>query len=92
MRITSRNLTRHEIIGLKIRVLQYPDPSIAGLSGVVVDETQKTLVVEDPSGRRVRLFKLNGVFEFTLPNGETVVIRGSSIIGRPWERLKMVSR
>ncbi|ADV65468.1 ribonuclease P protein component 1 [Desulfurococcus mucosus] len=92
MKVTGRNITSHEIIGLKTRILQYPDRGLIGLEGRVVDETLKTLLVELSNGRRIRVFKSNGVFEFTLPSGETVVIKGSDIIGRPWDRLKNISR
>lgn len=92
MRVSSRNIAYHELIGLEVRILQYPDPSLVGLKGKVVDETLKTLVIETLSGRRVRIFKFNSILEFVLPDGEAVVIKGSTIIGRPWDRLKMVSR
>jgi len=87
----SSNLVYHELIGLKARVVEYSDPSVKGFEGVVVDETLKTLVLEN-SSRRIRVFKENGVFEFTLPDGGSVVIKGFKILGRPWERVKMVLR
>ncbi|MCY0868806.1 MAG: ribonuclease P protein subunit [Desulfurococcus sp.] len=83
---------RHDLIGLKIRVLEYPDRKLVGLEGVVVDETLKTILVETADGRRVRVFKFNGLFEFTMPSGETIVIKGWKIVGRPWERLKSALR
>lgn len=90
-RITSKSLPYHEIIGLRVRVLQYSDPQVRGLEGVIVDETLKTLVVERDDGSRVRVFKALGTFEFKLPSGELAVIRGDSLIGRPWDRLKKVA-
>lgn len=90
MKITAWNLRYHELIGLRVSVLEYPDPSIRGLEGVVVDETLKTLVIEKKDGRRIRLFKQNAVFQFFTPSGERIVIRGNEIFGRPWERVKMV--
>jgi len=88
--INPRNVYYHEIIGLRVKILQYSDPGLVGVEGVVVDETQKTLLIEKTGGRRIRVFKSNGVFQFTLPNGEEVVIKGEDIIGRPWDRLKKV--
>ncbi|MEM0378766.1 MAG: ribonuclease P protein subunit [Thermosphaera sp.] len=87
----SSNLLYHELIGLKARILEYPDPSIKGFQGEVVDETLKTLVLSDGS-RRIRVFKENGVFMFTLPSGENVIIKGFKLLGRPWDRVKMVLR
>lgn len=90
IRIDSRNIYYHELIGLRIRILQYSDDSLVGVEGVVVDETLKTLVIERDNKRRIRVFKSNGVFEFLLPNGEKVIIKGVDIVGRPWDRLKRV--
>jgi ribonuclease P protein subunit POP4 len=86
--INKKNIYYHELIGLKIKILQYTDPSLIGVEGTVVDETLKTLVIELNDHRRIRVFKANGVFEFTLPNREKVIIKGVDIIGRPWDRLK----
>lgn len=90
VRINRDNILYHELIGLRIRILQYSDEYLVGLEGLVVDETMKTLVIEKDDKRRVRIFKSNGVFEFTLPNGEKVIIKGIDIVGRPWDRLKKV--
>lgn len=88
MRITPGNILCHELIGLEVRVRQYTDPKLIALSGVVVDETLKSLIIEESSGRRVRVFKANGVFAFRLPSGEEVDVAGVDILGRPWDRLK----
>jgi len=88
MRITRKNIYFHELIGLKITVLDYPDPSIAGVSGRIIDETRKTLLIETSKKRIIRLLKQKGVFEITLPTGEKVIIRGSQILARPEDRLK----
>lgn len=90
--ITRRNALFHELIGLRVKVIQYSDPALVGLEGVVVDETLKTLVIEKSDGKRVRVFKANGLFEFQLPRGGKLVIKGVDIIGRPWDRLKRVLR
>jgi ribonuclease P protein subunit POP4 len=87
-KIKPSNILFHEIIGLKVRILQYTDPQLVGVEGLVVDETLKTIIIERSNGRRIRVFKANGVFEFTLPSGELVVIKGDDLIGRPWDRLK----
>ncbi|MEM4717822.1 MAG: ribonuclease P protein subunit [Desulfurococcaceae archaeon] len=82
------NIYYHELIGLKIRILQYPDEKVVGLEGIVVDETLKILVIEKADKSVIKVFKANGIFEFTLPNGEKVIIKGIDMIGRPWDRLK----
>ncbi len=92
MKHTKRNILYHELIGLRVKILEYPDPSIAGLEGMVIDETEKTLLIEKPGNGRVRIFKVHGVFEFMLPSGEKVIIRGARILARPEERLKKILR
>ncbi len=73
-------------------MLEYPDPSIVGLEGLVIDETMKTLLIEKDNGRRIRIYKVHGVFEFMLPTGEKVIIRGARILARPEERLKKIRK
>jgi ribonuclease P protein subunit POP4 len=89
---TPRNIYYHELIGLKAKVLQYPDPGITGIAGRILDETLKTLILETPNGRRVRILKEHGVFEFMLPDGRKVIIKGNEILDRPEDRLKNILR
>ncbi|MCC6010876.1 MAG: ribonuclease P protein subunit [Desulfurococcaceae archaeon] len=88
MRVAPGNILCHELIGLEVKVKQYTDSRLVGLLGVVVDETLKSLVIEKSNGRRIRVFKVNGVFSFRLPSGEEIDVVGVDIIGRPWDRLK----
>ncbi len=88
MKITPSNILCHELIGLKVRVQQYTDPGLVGLTGVVVDETLKTLVIERPDGKKVRIFKANSVLVFKIPGDIEVSVMGIDLMGRPWDRLK----
>lgn len=88
MKITPRNILYHELIGLRVKILQYTDPTLIGIEGTIVDETMKTLLIEKTSGKRIRVFKSNGIFQVQLPDGRFVVLRGDRIVGRPWDRLK----
>ncbi|MEM1780866.1 MAG: ribonuclease P protein subunit [Desulfurococcaceae archaeon] len=91
LRVTSKNILQHEIIGLEVRILQYSDPKLVNLEGLVIDETLKTLLIELRNGKRIRVFKANGVFGFKIPDkNDMVVVKGLDIVGRPWERLKMI--
>ena len=65
MPLTPETLTRHELIGLPVRVVDAADPTLVGIEGRVVAETQGTLSVE--SGSRVRQVQKRGTtFEFAL--------------------------
>lgn len=90
MKHSVRNIFFHELIGLSIEVIDYPDRKIIGLKGRIVDETRKTLLVELNTGRLVRVFKENCIFKITIPSGKTVLIRGFEVMGNPEDRLKKI--
>ena len=92
MRHRPWNLVFHELVGLRIKVLAYPDPNLNGLEGIIREETAKTLVVETDDGRRVRLFKQNLLAVVQLPSGERVVLKGEDVLGAPAERVKRLER
>jgi len=82
---------RHEWIGLRVEVVRSADPGLTGRGGVVVDETQKMLVLEE-EGRVVKIPKALCVLRFTLPNGEKVEVDGRKTVMRPEERIKIYER
>lgn len=70
MAITPETLTRHELNGLPIRVVDAASADFVGIGGRVVLETMQTLQVDD--GSRVRQVPKRGTtFEFRLPNSST---------------------
>ena len=73
---------------MRVRVVRSADPGLTGREGVVVDETQKMLVL-DEGGREVKVPKGLCVFSFTLPNGEEVEVDGRKTVMRPEERIKI---
>lgn len=83
---TSRNLPRHELIGLEVGVVQSRNEDELGIRGKVVDETKQTLVVE--SGEEAKRIEKEGrVFQFDLPSGKEVRVDGIILKGRPEERI-----
>jgi len=87
-----KNIYYHELIGLNIEILEYPDMKLVGLKGRIVDETYKTLLIERVNNGFTRVFKEHGVFKIKLPNGKWIVVKGWDIMGRPEDRLKMIMR
>jgi ribonuclease P protein subunit POP4 len=80
------NLHMHELVGLRLRVVQASDGGMVGMEGIVVDETRETLVIE---GERRRTLPKRGLtFEFTLEDGNTAVLVGDDIAFRPEDRTK----
>jgi ribonuclease P protein subunit POP4 len=92
LRRTRRNLPYHELIGLEVSVKEHSDPTLSGLTGRVVDETRNTLVIESVDGVERIVPKHGGVFVFKLGARERVELAGSSIEGRPEDRLKRYGR
>ncbi|MEM5836694.1 MAG: ribonuclease P protein component 1 [Candidatus Aenigmatarchaeota archaeon] len=87
MPITPQNLIRHELIGLKVKVVKSTDPTQKNLEGKVIDETYNTLKIETKEKEKI-IPKANCVFVFTLPSGVKVEVDGKLLVGRPEDRIK----
>ena len=79
--INDNNLINHEMIGLKIKVIESTDPMKTNMTGKIIDETKNTFVLEDGKV----LPKKECIFEFDI--NEKVVIDGKKIIKRPQDRI-----
>ena len=88
MPITPQNLIRHELIGLKVRIVKSTDPTQKGISGIVMDETYNTLKVEMKNSEEKTVIKENCIFVFTLPDKTKVQVDGKLLISRPEDRIK----
>jgi len=71
------------LIGRRVKILVATDPNQVGLSGELVLERSKTLLLES-QGRRLTIQKLGTVIELA---GKGEVIRGDDILGRVEERI-----
>ncbi len=80
------SLARQELIGLQVMVDESTDPGLIGLSGLVIDETRNTFVLETKSGLK-RIAKSNTSLIFALPQGQRVRIAGSVLISQPENRI-----
>ncbi len=92
MKRSKRNLRFHELIGLKVRILNHPDSSLVGVSGIVVDETLNTIMIQGSDGKPKRILKRGALFEFRLPDGKSVRLWGEEILARPEDRAKRIMR
>src|SRR6058998_2795558 len=79
------NLRKHELIGLRVEVVDATDPSQEHVRGRVVDETRNMLVV-DVQGEEKRIPKHGSRFRFDVPGGFEV--DGDEIRFRPEDRVK----
>ena len=85
MSVTPETLTRHELVGLDVRVVSASNPDVIGLDGTVVTETTRTLGIES-DGRVSHVPKDSATFEWTLPSGEVVETAGETLVARPPRR------
>lgn len=85
----AREVARGELIGRAVRVAGGTDAGLVGLSGIVVDETLRTLVVRRADGRELRIGKAACLLEFEGRRGP-VQFPGAAIEFRPAERTKKV--
>ena len=65
MPLTPETLTQHELIGVPMRVADAPNPDLVGISGRVVSETMRTVVLATVSGAK-RVPKQETTFEVAL--------------------------
>ncbi|MGI0148323.1 MAG: ribonuclease P protein component 1 [Thermoplasmata archaeon] len=79
------NLRKHELIGLRVEVVNATDPSQSHIRGLVVDETRNTLVVE-VEGAEKRIPKQGSRFRFDVQGG--IEVDGEEIRFRPEDRVK----
>ncbi len=80
----NKNIVLNELIGLKARVLKSLDKKQRGLSGIVIDETKNTLVMETLNGSK-RVVKKSSSFRFYF-QGAHFDVDGNEIAFRPVER------
>ena len=98
MALTPETLPRHELNGLRVRVVDAAHPDLVGIEGRVAEETTKTLRVEGEREARVRQVPKRGTtFEFELPRSDGpgyaddadathVTVDGDRLVARPARR------
>ena len=85
--LTAKNVLRHELIGLDIEVVEDRNPSNSSIRGRVIAETRNTLLIQQGEKAK-RVAKKTAVFRFKLPDGTSVEVEGSTLVGRPEDRVK----
>ncbi len=85
IKITPKTLVRHELIGLKCKVVRASNPEIIGTEGTVIDESKNMIVIEN--GKRRMIPKKGAIFQFELE--KTVRVNGRRLLGRPEDRANM---
>jgi len=81
------NILRHELIGLDAKIVDSPNRSIKGRSGLIVNES-KNMVTLSRRGRNILVPKNVAMFRIKLADGRIVDVDGKRLVGRPENRLK----
>lgn len=81
-------LAKDELIGLQVKIKKCTDPSWIGKTGVIIDETKNTFVIEIHNQQK-KITKKTATFEFEC-DGEKIEIDGLKITYRPEDRIKKV--
>ena len=84
--MTPKNILHHELIGLRVEIVDARNKALVGLHGEIVDETKFTLIIKTPRGEK-RVLK-NGAQFLTDAGKQEVIIAGERLVGRPEERIK----
>jgi len=86
--ITQSNFLAHELIGLRVEIVESRDLTLVGRKGYVVDESRNMFKILSENGKKISVFKGAAKFHFILPDGSSVYVDGSKLICRPEERVK----
>lgn len=85
--ITPYNVLRHELVGLKARILKAKHKDYEKISGTIVDETRNTITIKQ-AGKEKKIPKNSATFELTLDGSTKVSVDGKLLLARPEDRIK----
>ncbi|MEM0466394.1 MAG: ribonuclease P protein subunit [Candidatus Thermoplasmatota archaeon] len=80
------DIVHDELIGRRINIVACTDPTWIQKSGVVIDETKHTFIIEI-KGKRKRIAKETATFEFDY-HGKKIIVEGKRLMYRPEDRIK----
>lgn len=87
MTVTPENIHYHEIVGLRAVINESTDETLQGVSGKIVSESKNMITLQGNGGRTVQIAKrVASRIELETSSG-VCFISGSSLIGKPEDRL-----
>jgi RNase P/RNase MRP subunit p29 len=86
--MNEKTLGKEELIGLNVRIKECRDPNWVDKSGIIIDETKNTFILEIENEHK-RIAKNIAKFEFK-KNGKKLLLNGSKIAYRSEDRTKKV--
>ncbi len=91
MSINTKNLIRHELIGLKVKIEDSKHHTLRGVKGLITNETLNTITI-DNGIKKMIIPKSTVQLSFSLAHAKKVIVDGKAIVGRPEERIKAKKR
>jgi len=83
--MNKKTLTKEELIGQQVTIQECTDPSWINKSGIIIDETKKTFIIEI-GNKKKRIAKNTAVFRFE--DYEKTMLEGKKLTYRPEDRIK----
>jgi ribonuclease P protein subunit POP4 len=87
MMITPYNVLRHELVGLKAKVVKSNHREYEKVSGTIVDETRNTVTVRQ-ANKEKKIPKNSATFELAINGKAKVNVDGKLLLARPEDRVK----
>ncbi len=82
-----KNILARELIGIRAEIAVSKNRSLAGISGIIVDETKNTLTLETKNGRK-KLIKNQSTLLLYI-DGKKIMVDGKLLVARPEDRIKI---
>jgi ribonuclease P protein subunit POP4 len=79
-------ITSDELIGRTVSIIECTDPSWTHQTGLIIDETQQTFLIEIDNKKK-RIAKKTATFAFEY-HGKKTIVKGSRLVYRPEDRIK----
>ena len=86
MRRDPTNLSRHELIGLEVKITDSDCSTFNNMKGTVINETKNTIKLRTSSGRKI-VPKKGKTFVFDIEDKKTA-LSGTGLVSRPKDRTK----
>lgn len=82
----TKNLIKHEFIGLNVEIIGSKNLSLIGLKGKIIEETKNTITIKSQKGeKKVIKNQIKMLFKI---NDKKIEIEGYKLVGRVEERLR----
>ena len=86
--MNEKTLAKEELIGLQVTIKKCTDSSWINKSGLILDETKHTFLIEIDDQLK-RIAKKTAIFEFDW-NGKRIELNGSKLAYKPEDRTKKI--